>query len=271
MSKVNKVLLVIGTVCLVLGLIIGTTAFALARFDLRALSTTEPYTSIKYTAGSTDIDTIEFSGVSDSVTVQRGSVKTIEIEYWYNNDFYYTIDEKSHTLKMQFDSKPFHNWIGMNFTGFDERDVVITVPESFAGTLDINTVSGDLSIDAGRSLEILDVDTVSGRVKLEGGDLDTVTIDGVSGNVNLVCGAVGSMRIDTVSGNVDVSSDSIKKLTFNSISGNIDVWVADKVSNYSIDTDTLSGEIDVPRTLDNAKNTMNFDTTSGSIRVELER
>lgn len=273
MSKVNKVLLIIGTACVVLGLIVGVTAFAFARFDYQALSTTKPYEEYAFQAKSADIDTIEFSGVSDNVQVQYGPVKTIEIAYWANGDYYYTLSEDSgHTLSMEFDQG--RNWFGLNFgldlafDAFATRDVVITLPKSFEGSLNIKTVSGNTFIDAPSSLESIDIDTISGNVDFNCEDIESISINGVSGWVDFSCKATGRIKIDTISGNVDFSSGSINQLKFNSLSGNIEGRVADDVADYTIKADTLSGDLDIPRTANKAKNSMDFDTTSGNVRID---
>jgi hypothetical protein len=271
MSKVNKVLLIVGTVCVALGVIVGTTAFALARFDLEVLSTSGPYEELEYTALSANIDTIEFSGVSDDVRIQHGNVKTIEIEYWQNNEYRYTISEKSHTLKMEFSKWTARNWIGINLTGFENRGVTITVPETFTGTLNINSVSGEITLDAPSSLKDLDIDTVSGDVSFTCEDIGKMRVNGVSANLDFTCGAIGSARIDTVSGDVEFASDALGTLKFNSISGDLKGRIADKVDNYSINADTLSGDIDIPRVQRGGENSLSFDTLSGNVRIDFTK
>jgi hypothetical protein len=272
MSKVNKVLLIIGTTFLVLGIIIGTTAFALARFDFRNFSTTDPSDHVIFIGESTDIDTIRFYGVSDDIQIDYGPVKTIEIDYWENDDFYYVISENhsGHDLVMKFENRRLNFWPRINITDFTNNGVTITIPESFTGTLNITTVSGTVTIDAPSSLESIDIDTVSGDVSFTCDDLGSLEVDGISANLGFSCGTIGTVKIDTVSGDVDFSSDAIGKLKFNSTSGCLEGLIADKADNYTIDTDTLSGNMNIPRAQKGGKNTLNFNTLSGDARIMFE-
>jgi DUF4097 and DUF4098 domain-containing protein YvlB len=270
MSKINKVLLIIGTVCVALGVIVSTTAFALARFDLNAFSTVGPYEQASYVAKSADIENIRFYGVSDDVRVERGAVKTIEIDYWQSKDFSYDISENSsgRTLEMKFKDRPLRFLPSINLTGFVNNGTVITIPNDFKGTLLIDSVSGRITVDAPTSLESLAINTVSGDVNFTCKNLGKLSVNGVSANLDFSCGSIGTAKIDTVSGDTYFTSGAIGSLNFNSISGNLEGTIADTLDNYTIDTDTLSGNMNIPRAQKGGDNNLNLDTVSGDVQIE---
>ena len=129
------------------------------------------------------------------------------------------------------------------------------------GNQHLQTVSGDISGDAGGDLEI---NTVSGDVRLMAHNSHNAQFKTVSGDLN-VSGADGNVPVTTVSGDAMLTLGTVSRAHFESVSGDLSVASAALAASGQLDATSVSGDLGVHfTTLPDAD--IDVQTFSGDIR-----
>lgn len=177
-----------------------------------------------------------------------------------------------------------NNSTGWNLWGRNDNQVEptvleVTIPQR--ASLDIESVSADVDVQqmAGRKLSVSSVSapivvTASspGRAEFENvsGDITLrittpdVQVQSVSGDVKLGGGLTGNVEMETVSGNLSVLAQPLNKLKANSVSGDLDIKAGLKPGG-TINVESLSGEVGL-NLLRNSGAKVHVETFSGDIR-----
>lgn len=107
------------------------------------------------------------------------------------------------------------------------------------GSQRLQTVSGDITTDAGADLQ---ANSVSGDLHLTARNARSVTVKTISGDATLN-GASGEVQLSTVSGDVRLDLGTVSKATISSISGDIQLKGA-LTANGRMDAESVSGDLD---------------------------
>ncbi len=151
------------------------------------------------------------------------------------------------------DEKPWH-WFSKNgmrldgnelHIGFDNSksiqavmDMEFVLPKGI--TLDCKTVSGEIKIKG--DINIRDIQTVSGNIKLFGCSLQHAMLDTVSGTVQ-IDESDGKAELHSTSGDFLVKKTNIKGLKVVSVSGDVMITESKIASDDEIKITTTSGDI----------------------------
>ncbi|HEV7433185.1 MAG TPA: DUF4097 family beta strand repeat-containing protein [Steroidobacteraceae bacterium] len=146
---------------------------------------------------------------------------------------------------------------GNSWNGDSEAHLKIRVPQKSAlevslvssdlriagvsGNQHLQTVSGDIAGEASGDLQ---VNTVSGDVKMATRNSHSVQIKTVSGDVN-VTGADGTIQVNTVSGDAMFTLGTVTRAHFESISGDISVAAAALAASGQLEATSVSGDLGV--------------------------
>jgi DUF4097 and DUF4098 domain-containing protein YvlB len=247
MSKTTKLVLIIATVSLTLGIVVAGSALALVGFDFSRLSTVTNYEQRNYVSTTAGITAIEFDGISDDVRVERANVKTVEVDYWENDRLTYEITSTGGTLRIAAN----YEWQGelLNFDlGFTDTTVVIRIPADFTGSLTLKTTSGEIKTGDLGTLSALQISTVSGGIRVN----STVT---------------GSITLKTTSGDIVFEKLTASNIKLSTVSGEITGTILGAAAGYNIQTSSISGDIRVPQGSAGAAKSLEAHTTSGDIRI----
>lgn len=114
----------------------------------------------------------------------------------------------------------------------------ISVTGSRGENIILNTVSGDLEVDA--SPQRMELQSVSGDAEFEG-EVGRSTVETVSGEITIV-GASGEVSLSTVSGDVTLEAGSLTRGRFESVSGDLTLELALKDSGR-LSCDSMSGDV----------------------------
>ena len=109
------------------------------------------------------------------------------------------------------------------------------------GNQHLQTVSGDIAGDAGGELQ---VNTVSGDVRLVARNSHEAQIKTVSGDVNL-SGTDGNVQVNTVSGDAMLSLGTLSRGHFESVSGDISLTSAALAASGQLEATSVSGDLGV--------------------------
>lgn len=166
-----------------------------------------------------------------------------------------------------------HNTSGdVNFSAFVNKDLSV---KTVSGKIKVNDIqcesvtlqstSGDVDLSVSVNEELY-VKTVSGSIKLTDIQCKNVTAQSTSGGIIFSkVTASGNIHIESTSGKVELLTCDADSLWIKTVSG--DVYgrlLTDKI----FITNTVSGSIDVPRSTSGGKCEVN--TTSGSIKFDIE-
>lgn len=114
----------------------------------------------------------------------------------------------------------------------------ITVKGSKAETISLETVSGDLEVEANSSR--IDLKSVSGEVEFRG-TASRVTAESVSGDVTLI-GPEGEIKASTVSGDLSMEARQVSRGHFETVSGEMHLELA-LSEDGRLSCDAMSGDI----------------------------
>lgn len=146
-------------------------------------------------------------------------------------------------------------------------EVNVDLPEELMlERAELRTTSGD--VEARLNAQRCKAQSMSGDVSLEG-RIREADVGSVSGDVNLRAD-VEQVNVKSVSGDVDVTCDSeeLREVTAQSTSGDVDVRLPTGVRCISLNTKTLSGDVNYNVALDpNAPVRVTVSTVSGDIDV----
>jgi len=164
-------------------------------------------------------------------------------------------------------------------------DVSIPDDFGFTGDVRITTVSGDVKIEA-ESCEGLSVKTVSGDVHVGETRCKTAGFDTTSGDVELDDLEVkGVLEMNSISGDLKLNEVKADGVTVTTVSGNVRLEKLDAESlsvkttsgdvtgslaqSMDIDTDTTSGDVNVPS--GGGEGHARIHTTSGDIHLTIDK
>ena len=209
-----------------------------------------------------DITDISIKTSSSDVYFMASDSEELVIKEYTGNktvkNSFVTSNKTGSELNIKSDDKVFRSWIvfGSNY-GYIE----IFIPESYHGSLNIDTDSGDIYTDVNFELDDYVINTSSGDVNVEEIYAETILIKTSSGDV---CAEVlsGQGKIATQSGEVNILSGT-SDMEISTSSG--DVQLDD--GNGSIKVDTQSGDVTMRNLMGGAK----VKTSSGEIYLSVDQ
>lgn len=120
----------------------------------------------------------------------------------------------------------------------DSVSADISVSENNGQSVLLNTVSGDLEIEA--SPQKMELHSVSGDIEFDGSSSRS-TVETVSGEITLV-GPSGEVSVNTVSGDVTLEADEVNRGRFESVSGDMTLSLA-LGDGGRLSCDSMSGDV----------------------------
>ena len=235
------------------------------------------YSSYNAGNGSTDkeIRNLDIDWASGEVhIIASESAEQISFEESYdgNEDARLRWVVDGETLKIRFRAR--NSLISF---GSLNKKLTVTIPASLAQHLDkvkIGTASAEVNV-SGLQAEILDVDTASGRLELDG-TYGELSVDTASGSVTFA-GSCRKINIDTASGRIRLTpGDLWEDIDIDTASGNIELWLLESEKGFSVDYDKASGKFscDFPVLLSGkiykigeGAGRINVDSASGNLKI----
>lgn len=235
------------------------------------------YSSYNAGNGSTDkeIRNLDIDWASGEVhIIASESAEQISFEESYdgNEDARLRWAVDGETLKIRFRAR--NSLISF---GSLNKKLTVTIPASLAQHLDkvkIGTASAEVNV-SGLQADILDVDTASGRLELDG-TYGELLVDTASGSVTFA-GSCRKINIDTASGRIRLTpGDLWEDIDIDTASGNIELWLPESEKGFSVDYDKASGKFscDFPVLLSGkiykigeGAGRINVDSASGNLKI----
>lgn len=255
------------------------------------------YVSQEYRTEVDGIEVLETDLGSDDVTIQYAEGNQFVIQYADDaQNPTYTITNENGKLKIRHQenfSLLSGQWVidlfGDDKNSIDYGEVVIQVPKEYAGAYDIGFSSGSVTMENMSVTEEVAVDMSSGslnfsdiscqkgiQVVMTSGSVDFTNVttkgelklDASSGNMDVNKASASKLLIDITSGDVDIEELTVEQgVSVEITSGNVDMGLTDKKENYSIYTDVLSGNCNLPEVYENGSKEISVSVTSGMVDV----
>ena len=192
----KKVIFILASVCLGLGVIICTAGFALAGFDLDRLSgRQETHFSESYDLPEGLL--LSLSDLDVQLTGGTGTQAQVEGE----NCRLDVTQRADGTLTIQ-QARTDRAWYEMiELSGWKRGQVTVILPESFAGAIQVEMDGGELTVENLPNLQALQVDKGDGRTALtDVQTTDACSVEQDNGSVILEQVSAGSVALDLEDG-----------------------------------------------------------------------
>ena len=206
----KKKLLIAGG-CSLAGLLLMIVAFIAARGNLAELSTRNVQAVQKEYECSTDIIKIDADITSDNLEIRTGDVEYISVSYYdrpgYNE---YEITESGDSLSIRYvDLHPIE--VMTIDLDFEDKPVIITVPESFSGKVNISSSSGSIIAES-INVSSLDLKNTSGGIRINDVDIATdAKLSNTSGGINVENLVCKNLTASNTSGGISIKSATVKE------------------------------------------------------------
>lgn len=221
--------------------------------------------SEKYTVGGgsvvDDVDSLEINWVDGKINVEAYDGDTVEISETSVKDSddelrYYCNNGK---LIIQYRV----SGVSFGVTKSLKKELTVKIPASAAAGLNelkIDSSSADISVSGMSFTKQLELDNVSGSIRLSNVKAAKTDIDNVSGRIKAEYFVTDSLSVDTISGDAEFKGE-IGKIESDSVSGELKVESA--IMPISADCESVSGNISFK--LPDEGITLEFDSVSGDI------
>lgn len=214
-----------------------------------------------------EVSRIEVNTDSPCVVVKSVAGDSIHFTWKAGDHVQYTEQLSGGKLSVKYYLKV--NWMDSLFKSNLNGDsfvLEIELPESFAGDINIHTVSGSISMEDARALDELTLSSVSGSI--DASDISArqdIGINTTSGSakVNDIF-AANDLDIKTVSGSLQLRNAEVNgECDLSTGSGSLEV--ASLITADALQMKTISGSLDVSQT--DCGSDITLSTTSASIKL----
>lgn len=269
MSKVTKVVLIVGGAMVALGIVFTVLGFMVFRSSSsRDKETKLEHNEVVIEDTFTDIDVFE---VSDDVIIAPSKDGKITVDYYDTDDIVHKVEVSGDTLRIVAeDAKAGAPWWERINIGFDFADVMngyntdkkttIYLPEDSYGALTVNTISGEVVIPEKYAFNNITINTTSGSITSDCTATGNIDLGTVSGEINMSTVNANKFTASTTSGSIVLSDAVVSgKIDLNTVSGAV---VLDNVTGGTINGSSVSGDFELTAI---ASDSIDLDTTSGEI------
>lgn len=219
------------------------------------------------------IKDINIESITANVTIKEAQDNQIRVEIYGSEKQNASSTLENETLTISLKNKSF--CFGFCFI---KDEVVLYLPKEIQANLKIKTTSGDMYVES--FLVNVDLKSTSGDIKI--GEVNKATLSTVSGDISLQKGTdinvtttsgeiqiqEGNKKIEAKSVSGDIRIDSLlisENSTIKTTSGDVDVK---EINDAYIETNTVSGDVEISNNNRFSNTTLKIKTTSGDIHIK---
>lgn len=198
----------------------------------------------------TSIETYEGEDIKVSVYPRNSNIQDI------SSPIIITPDNNTLTIKANTDT--------LSKVNNNDFEFLIQIPYSYSKNLNINLLSGDISLHNINLLN-LTIKSTDSDITLDNLKSESATISVTNGNINTNNSTINKTSFDTVSGDIDLNNAS-GSVTLSSVNGDIDSTLTDSLTDLSINT--TSGDVDLS-IANNNNISVSFSSTTGEFEPNI--
>lgn len=205
-----------------------------------------------------EIESIAVDNKSVDVFLEKSNDSNIHLKVYgekkRKNKYEINLENK----KLQIKRKGEVNFC-IGFCSYEER-IILYLPEEYEKDIKINSLSGDITTRNQLAVN-LDIITKSGDILSE--EINQLKANTISGDIQVK--RVTMIELKTTSGDVEIDSLMLlKNSKIRTISGDV---LIDRVNDIYIETNTMSGDVEVVKNNRYANILLSVTTTSGNIEI----
>ena len=286
----KKSVIITSILLIIAGLITFIVSFSTTGFNWKSLSNEGEY--ILKTASYDVCEKIEVDITTEDMKIVPSSDDKINITYYENNLHKYTSNLKENTLSFEeIEQDNIFNFNIFNFFNNIEYPIIIAVPQSFIGTLDLEITTADVYIDIDNQLKDVEIELTTGDLTVKNLKADNLNIELTTGDINVSNVSInnqyiqkittGDSQIRNLKANVAKIKASTGDIEFNNIDANelyIEATTGDvegrlnyKINEYTITSVTTTGSNNLPKYYKEGSKILNVKTTTGDVEVDFAR
>lgn len=239
MKTTRNVLLIIASVCIVLGIVIAAGAVAASGFRIKNMNTGKYETKTHYVSES--FDRIDVETVDADVYIMPYDGDEARVECLSGERVTYSVEVENGVLRIErHDDTQWWEHIGF-FISFPSFHVKVYLPEKNYEYLTATTVSGDIFIESPVQIGEVQLKTVSGDIASNASVTESFKASTTSGELRLSNVTGKGVTFQTTSGDINFSDMNVESIEALSVSG--DMNFISVTANEDFDIKTTSGDI----------------------------
>lgn len=257
MKQSTKIAVLIAALCCFMGLALITISLYMIEFDFTKLSTqtyvereytlTDPFSAIKIDAVTSDVRFLPSENDNCRVICTEQEKMTHRI----------TVEDNTLTIRTD-DQRSWYDHLGIHIG--QSSVVTIYLPQLQYDQLKVRTDTGDLQIPADFSFTSTQIHTYTGDIKWSASG-DSVVIDTDTGNITLEGGQIQYLQIETQTGNIRIGRTAFAiEADLNTDTGDVHM---DEVTTHALLIVTHTGDISLENTV--ADGLLAIKTNTGDI------
>lgn len=233
MKSLDRKLILVASVCLLIGIIIATIAFAMGGFQLETFSIGTPTDEKTYQFIGEKVNALNIRHLESDVVLTASDDNQFHITAYENDSEHYNISlSNSGELSVEFiNNRRWYDYIKFEISPVNKA-LTIRVPKDYLGKIDVYSNMGDITISGLKVHEAMNLNNKLGAIEIDGVASDKqISCQSKSGNiqlksvssdeeiqletnlgdiVSLDVKVLGRITVETKSGNIQVNESSAK-------------------------------------------------------------
>lgn len=266
MKKTKKYYQKLAGILFLLGSVFCLSAFIMVDYDVKKLSSSQPYEKKEYHQELANIEEIFVDTTFDNIELLPSKDDQFHLTYYENDVTIYGISNTNTHLRIE---KEDHRKFYQYFMSIDigrEDTLVMEIPTSYQNAISIHTTNGTIQLQDVATLTKLELDTTFGDIKV--GQIDEVEelqLTTTNGDIRiedilihmdcLLTTTFGEIELENITseGNISVTSS------------NEDISLRHVVADKKMDVETSFGNIDVATS---KADITTLSTTNGNVVIQ---
>lgn len=273
MKKNEKKALIIALSIFGAGILISLCVLVSVNFDLSRLSVKhsvgenkENTENIKAEHVDKDIDengqNISLNLSSADVIVKPSDDGKIHISYDNTEETYFELESNDNKIILTQKQKSYFTF-GFVFFSENAFTVEIAIPEEHKGNLEINGASSEVSLSDTQILGTFDINSVSGDITIQNCKAETISTGSTSGEITLSNVNTSSIEASSISGDIKITEISENTpISLETTSGEV---YAENVKTEKLKAQSVSGDIELIKVIGNEAD---LSSTSGDVHLD---
>ena len=243
MKQSTKIAVLIAALCCFMGLALITISLYMIEFDFTKLST-QTYVEREYTL-TDPFSAIQIDAVTSDVRFLPSENDNCRVVCTEQEKMTHRITAKDNTLTIRIDDqRSWYDHLGI-FIG-QSSSVTIYLPQLQYDQLEVRTDTGDLQIPSDFSFTSTQIHTDTGDIKWAASG-DSVVVDTDTGNVTLEGGQIQYLQIETQTGNIRIGRTAFAIETdLHTDTGDIHL---EEVTTHALQIVTHTGDVSLENTV----------------------
>jgi len=265
----RKSLIIWSCVLIVLGIVLCTTAIAIAGLDFTKLNTNQ-YQFKTELVSAADVSNLRINLTNNNIGVVLGESEQFKISYYEADENDYKIYTSGNELVIMQTVR--YNWIkhiGINFSP-TVFDVLVELPQSFDGDIDFKLINGEMDLK-NISIGKINANLTNGDIVCENSIVSSASFKTQNGNIKLITVTGAKVHCNTVNGDIKLRALTFDDFDLKTVNGDIEGTVSGAESEYIINAKTTLGDNNLFNNTASGGKTFTAKTTSGDINIKFDR